>query len=178
MPDWLTHMGIAYVVIWGISKIPELNSKLRAYFWLFIIGMVAPDIERFFTVVAQVIDNAYFTALTFTFITVTHSILGVAIISLFITSFFPHEQQRDTKFIYLTLFIGGLGHLMIDLIMWPWPGMGLNLFYPLAGSEFSYSFHLVWPWNFTPLFITSIILLGTVLIDAISRNFSVFRWQF
>jgi hypothetical protein len=174
MPDWLTHMGIAYLVIWGISKIPRYE-KLRPYFWLFVIGMVSPDIERIFRIVAQEIGNAYFLELSYTFTTVSHSILGVAIISLFITSFFPHE--KDTKFVYLTLFIGGIGHLMTDLIMWPWPGMGINLFYPLAGSDFAYSFHLVWPGGFLPLIIISCILLATVVVDLILRNFSVFNFR-
>lgn len=177
MPDWLAHMGIAYLVIWGISKIPKLDGKLRMYFWFFVIGMVEPDIERIFKIIAQEVGNSYFLALSSTFTSISHSILGVVIISLFIVSFFPHEEKRDTKFIYLALVIGGLGHLMVDLVMWPWPGMGLNLFYPLAGSEFSFSFHLVWPWTFIPLIITSIILLGTVCFDLLQRNFTVFNWR-
>jgi len=175
MPDWLTHMGIAYLVIWGLSKIPKYD-KLRTYFWLFVIGMVGPDIERIFRIVAQEIGNAFFLELSFTFTTVSHSILGVVIISLFITAFFPHD--KDTKLLYLTLFIGGFGHLMVDLIMWPWPGMGINLFYPLAGSEFSFSFHLVWPGGFLPLIVVSSIVLATVCTDLIQRNFTVFKFQF
>jgi len=175
VPDWLTHMGIAYLVIWGISKIPKYEIKWRNYFWLFMIGMVAPDIERIFRLIAQEIGNSFFLNLAYTFATVSHSILGVVIISLFIVSFFPHE--KDLKFIYLALIIGGIGHLLIDMIMWPWPGMGINLFYPLAGSEFSYSFHLVWPGGFVPLIIVSIILLGTVCFDVIQKNFTVFKWR-
>jgi LexA-binding, inner membrane-associated putative hydrolase len=175
MPDWLTHMGIAYLVIWGISKIPKYD-KLRLYFWLFVIGMVAPDIERIIRIVAQEIGNPFFLQLAYAITTVSHSILGVAIISLFITSFFPHE--KNLKRLYLALFIGGIGHLLVDLIMWPWPGMGINLFYPLAGSEFSFSFHLVWPGGFLPLIIVSCIVLATVCIDLILRNFSVFNFKF
>ena len=173
MPDWLTHMGVAYIIIWGISKIPKYESRLRKYFWLFFIGMVSPDIERIFRLIAQQLGNEVFLEFSYIFTTITHSVLGVVIVSLFITSFFPHEN--DTKLIYLTLFIGGMGHLLMDMIMWPWVGMGVNLFYPLTGSEFAYSFHLVWPGGFIPLIITGCIILGTVCVDVVQRNFSVFN---
>lgn len=175
MPDWLTHMGIAYLVIWSISKVPKYD-KLRPYFWLFVIGMVAPDIERIIRIVAEEIGNAFFLQLSYSITTVSHSILGVVIISLFITAFFPHE--KDLKFLYFALFIGGIGHLLVDLIMWPWPGMGIYLFYPLTGSEFAFSFHLVWPGGFLPLIVVSCCVLVTIGIDLIQRNFSVFNFKF
>jgi hypothetical protein len=173
MPDWLTHMGLAYIIIWGISKIPNYGDSLRKYFWFFVIGMVSPDIERVFSIVAEQLGNASFIDIASNFTLITHSILGVLIVSLFITSFFPHEP--DWKYIFLTLFIGGIGHLVADMIMNPWQGYGINLFYPLVGSEFAYSFHLVWPGGFVPLIITSIILLGTLCVDLIQKNFSVFN---
>ncbi|HUY00803.1 MAG TPA: metal-dependent hydrolase [Candidatus Deferrimicrobium sp.] len=176
MPDWLTHMGIAYIVIWGISKMPKYKDSLRKYFWIFVIGMVAPDIERIFKIVAQELGNVTFINIASNFTLISHSILGVLLISLFITAFFPHEP--DCKYIFLPLFIGGMGHLVTDMIMNPWQGMGINLFYPLTGSEFAYSFHLVWPGGFGPLIITGIILLGTVCVDLIQKNFSVFNIQF
>lgn len=173
MPDWLTHMGIAYLVVWGISKMPRYEGRLRKYFWFFIIGMVAPDIERIVRVVAQQLGSGTLMQISYAFTTISHSFLGVLLISLFILSFFPHE--KDTKLIYATLVIGGIGHLLTDMIMWPWAGMGLNLFYPLTGSDFAYSFHLVWPGGFVPLFITAGIILGTVIIDLLQKNFSVFN---
>lgn len=174
MPDWLTHMGVAYIVIWSISK-TKYEASLRKYFWLFVIGMVSPDIERFIRLIAQGLGSQYFINVASSITLITHSILGVVIISLFILSFFHHE--KDIKFIFLTLFIGGMGHLLLDMIMNPWEGMGLSLFYPLTGAEFSYSFHLVWPGGFVPLIITSCIILGTVCVDIIQRNFSVFNFN-
>ena len=176
MPDWLTHMGVAYIIIWGISKIPKYDNKLRKYFWLFVIGMVAPDIERIIRLIAQQLDIKVFIEFSYNITLITHSILGVALVSLFITSFFPHEN--DIKLIYLTLFVGGMGHLLLDMIMWPWVGMGVSLFYPLTGSEFAYSFHLVWAGGFIPLIVTGCIILGTVCVDVIQRNFSVFNYKF
>jgi membrane-bound metal-dependent hydrolase YbcI (DUF457 family) len=174
MPDWLTHMGVAYIIIWGISKSPQ-SDVLKRYFWFFVIGMVAPDIERIFKVIAQFTGSTYFMELSSIFTGLSHSLLGVFIVVCFITAFFPHE--KDTKWIFLALFIGGVGHLVLDMIMFPWKGMGINFFYPLNGPEFAYSFHLVWPGGFVPLYITAAILLGTVIIDLIQKNFTVFRYQ-
>lgn len=175
MPDWLTHMGIGYIIVWVISKIPKYDKRLRKYFWMFIIGMVAPDIERIFRVIAQQIDSSFLMNLSFSFTLITHSIIGAVIVSLFLTAFFPHE--KDTKYIFLTIFFGSIGHLLTDMVMWPWKGMGLSLFYPLTGSEFVYSFHLVWPGGFIPLIITAFIILGTVCIDLVQRNLSVFNFK-
>ena len=98
------------------------------------------------------------------------------IVSLFLTAFFPRE--KDTKYIFLALFIGAMGHLFTDAIMWPWKGMGINFLYPLNGPEFAFSFHLVWPGGIVPLIITGSIVLGTIVIDLVQRNFSVFHLTF
>ena len=143
MPDWLTHMGIAYVIIWGISKAPKYDCRFRKYYWLFMIGMVAPDLDRIIRMVAQLLDFTTLLNLSYSLTYVTHSFLGVALISLFITAFFPRE--KDIKFIYFTVLVGGLGHLAADMIMYPWGGMGQFLLFPLKGAEFAFSFHLVWP---------------------------------
>jgi len=177
VPDWLTHLGIAYFIVWAISKIPKYDGKLRKYYWMFIIGMVAPDIERIFSIVATAIGNPYLQDFFGPITTITHSILGVALVSAFITAFFTKEQ--DTKKIYLTIFIGGIGHLITDMIMWPagW-GYGIPLFYPLFGPEFVVSFGFVWPGGFIPLIITAFILLGTIIVDIFQRNFTVFNYSF
>ena len=163
--------------MWIISKIPSYDKNLRKYYWLFIIGMVAPDIERIFSIVANVIGNPtlqqFFAPITM----ITHSFLGVVLVSAFITAFFTKES--DTKNIYLTLFIGGIGHLITDMVMWPagW-GNGIPLFYPLAGPEFVVSFGFVWPGGFLPLIFTSIILLGTLFVDFFQKRLSVFNYNF
>ncbi|MHA1264768.1 MAG: metal-dependent hydrolase [Candidatus Helarchaeota archaeon] len=176
MPDWLTHLFLGYIIIWGVSKIPKYDQALRKYYWFFIIGMLMPDIERIFSIIANLTNNVLFIEIAAVLTGVFHSILGVLIISLFLTSFFPHEV--DTFRIFLTFFIGGMGHLFTDAIMWPWGGMGINFFYPLNGPEFAFSFHLVWPGGFIPLIITSIMCVGTLIFDLIQRNFTVFRISF
>ncbi|MHA1130741.1 MAG: metal-dependent hydrolase [Candidatus Helarchaeota archaeon] len=176
MPDWLTHFFLGYIIIWGFSKFPKYDNALRKYYWFFIIGMLEPDIERIFSIIANQTSSALFIEISAILTGVFHSILGVFIISLFITSFFPRE--KDTKFIFLALFIGGIGHLLTDAIMWPWKGMGINFLYPLNGPEFAFSFHLVWPGGLIPLIVTSSIVLGTVIFDLITQNFSVFQLNF
>ncbi|NHI93501.1 MAG: metal-dependent hydrolase [Candidatus Lokiarchaeota archaeon] len=177
MPDWLTHLVIGYIIIWAVSKFPTYDVKLRKYYWIFIIGMVAPDIERIFSIIANLIGNSYIQEFFGPITTITHSFLGVLLVSLFITGFFSREQ--DSKNIFLVLIIGGIGHLIMDMIMWPagW-GYGIPLFYPLIGPEFVVSFGFVWPGGFIPLIIASIIFLGTISIDLITKNFTVFKYNF
>jgi len=169
-------MGIAYVIIWGISKVPKYDTRFRKYYWLLMIGMVAPDLDRIIRVVAQFLDFTTLLNLSYSLTYVTHSLLGVALISMFITAFFPRE--KGIKFIYLAVLFGGFGHLIADLIFYPWVGMGQYLLFPLTGSEFAFSFHLVWPGGLIPLYITAAFVLGTVIIDLIQRNFSVFSYNF
>ncbi len=176
MPDWLTHLGIGYILIWIISMIPKYDESLRKYYSFFIIGMVAPDMERIISIIASLIGNPVFQEIAWIFTTISHSLLGGTIISLFILGFFTREN--DTKKIYFVLLIGGVGHLVLDMIMWPWQGFGINWFYPLVGPEFAFSFHLVWPGGFEPLIITGIVLLGTIVIDLIRKHFSVFNYGF
>jgi len=176
MPDWLTHLGIGYIIVWIISRIPSYDEKLRKYYWMFIIGMVAPDIERIFSIIANAIGNPYVQQLFGPITMITHSILGVVLVSAFITAFFNREE--DTKKIYLAVFIGGIGHLITDMVMWPagW-GNGIPLFYPLVGPEFVVSFGFVWPGGFIPLIITSIILVGTLIIDLFQKKLVVFNYD-
>jgi hypothetical protein len=176
MPDWLTHFFVGYIIIWSISKVPKYDNSLRKYYWFFIIGMLAPDIERLFSIIANQTGSTFFMEISAVLTGVFHSIIGVLIVSLFLTSFFPRE--KDTKYIFLALFVGGMGHLLTDAIMWPWRGMGINFLYPLNGPEFAFSFHLVWPGGIVPLIVTGSIVLGTIMIDLVQRNFSVFHLTF
>lgn len=140
------------------------------------IGTVAIDLDRIIRMVAQLLDFTTLLNLSYSLTYVTHSFLGVALVSLFITAFFPRE--KDIKWIYLTFVVGGLSHLLLDMIMYPWAGMGQYLFFPLTGSEFAYSFHLVWPGGFIPLYVTAVLVFVTVVVDLIQRNFSVFHFKF
>ena len=97
MPDCLTHFFVAYAIIWVFSKIPKYDKPLRKYYWFFVIGMLAPDIERLINIIAQQLGNSTFIGLSWVISGICHSILGVLIISLFVTSFFPHEKDSITR---------------------------------------------------------------------------------
>ncbi len=169
LPDWLTHIGVAYLIIWLISKIDKYDSKCRAYYIFFFIGSVMPDLERILALTAELFQNYQlkeFFIVVFT--TSFHTILGVICVSLAMTSFFPNENH---KLVYLSFLLGGLLHLLLDGMMWPWSGMGLFLFFPfLTGPRGAFSFHLAWPESLVPLIITSIAVGLTLIIDLIQKK--------
>jgi len=70
-----------------------------------------------------------------------HSILGVFLLTIFIGSFFPKEPPTRTFILLLT---GGLLHLLLDMMMWPW-GAAYPLLFPLTGVKYVYNFGLLWP---------------------------------
>ena len=128
-----------------------------------------PDLERILALVAEFIQNyelKNFFSIVFT--TGFHTIIGVLCVSLAMTSFFPNENQKS---VYFSFLFGGLFHLLLDSIMWPWPNMGLILFYPFfTGPRATFSFHLVWPGGFIPLIIISIGVGITLIIDFIQKK--------
>jgi hypothetical protein len=169
MPDWLSHIGFTYLIIWIISRIDKYDKKCRKYYLFFLIGGVMPDLERIFALIADLINNYQlkeFFSVVFT--SGFHTILGVSCIAIAMTSFFPKE---DSKKVFISFLLGGLSHLLLDGIMWPWPNMGLVLFYPfLTGPRGSFSFHLVWPGGFVPLIVISMVVALTLVIDAIQKK--------
>ncbi|MFX0139902.1 MAG: metal-dependent hydrolase [Candidatus Hodarchaeota archaeon] len=168
-PDWLAHAGTAYLIIWLISKLNKYDIKCRKYYIFFLIGSIMPDLERILALTAEFFQNYQlkeFFMVVFT--TSFHTILGVICVSLALTSFFPNESQ---KLVYFSFILGGLLHLLLDGMMWPWHGMGLVLFYPfLTGPRGTYSFHLAWPESLVPLIITSIGVGVTLIIDFIQKK--------
>ncbi|MHA1385545.1 MAG: metal-dependent hydrolase [Candidatus Helarchaeota archaeon] len=169
MPDWLAHIGFAYLIIWGISKVDRYDAKFRKYYLFFFIGGVMPDLERIFALTAEFIHNyqlkEFFSAVL---TSSSHTILGVIVLSLALTSFFTEENP---KWVFIAFFFGGMAHLLLDAIMWPWPNMGLLLFYPfLVGPRFTYSFHLVWPGGFLPLIVISCAVGISLIIDIIQKK--------
>lgn len=168
LPDWLTHIGVTYLIIWMISKITKLDIKCRKYYPFFLIGGVMPDIERILSLISEFenyhLKEFFSVILTSGF----HTIMGILCLALALTSFFPNEK---IKLVYISLVLGGLFHLLIDLIMWPWPDMGLILFYPfLNGPRFTFSFHLVWPGGFEPLIFTSVGVALSIIVDGIQKK--------
>ncbi|MFX1449697.1 MAG: metal-dependent hydrolase [Promethearchaeota archaeon] len=169
IPDWLTHIGVIYLIIWSLSKIEKFDLKCRKYYIFFLIGGVMPDLERILALVAEFIGEYQlkeFFSVVFT--SGFHTILGVVCVSFAMVSFFPNE---NTKLVFTSFLLGGLTHLLLDLIMWPWPNMGLVLFYPFfTGPRATFSFHLVWPGGFIALIIISVSVVITLIIDFFQKK--------
>lgn len=128
-----------------------------------------PDLERILALTAEFFQNYQLKEFFITvFTTSFHTILGVICVSLAMISFFPNENH---KLVYFSFILGGFFHLLLDGMMWPWPGMGLVLFYPfLTGPRGTFSFHLAWPESLVPLIITSIVVGVTFIIDFIQKK--------
>ena len=133
------HLTIAYI----LCRIVGLNYKYRV---LFLIGALMPDFERLMSLIGIVIGSIrvelfFIKMLTQPF----HSIFGVFLLSGFLGSFFPNEPPIKT---YVLLFAGGLLHLFLDIMMWPW-GAGYPLLFPLKGAKYIYNLGLIWPGDIT-----------------------------
>ncbi|MHA1144552.1 MAG: metal-dependent hydrolase [Candidatus Helarchaeota archaeon] len=162
MPDWVAHICISFIIIWVLGK-TRLNSH-RGYFNLFMLGSVMPDLERPLSYLFSfVFENVPFLHGIFysTFCSLFHTLVGVFIISLVLTSFFPDD---NAKLVYFSFAIGGVLHLLLDSIMWPWPGMGIQWFWPIP---WRFSFLLVWPGDPFPLIISGTIALILIGVDLI-----------
>ena len=166
MPDWMAHICVAYIIIWIISK-TRFDKKVKNYYSIFILANLLPDLERPFSYLIRYLLEGQDQLLDFWSCIISsmfHSIIGVAIISLFLTSFFTKD---DWKKIYIVFFLGGIGHLLLDMVMWPWVGMGMGLFKPIPLDQGLFSFHLVWPGSFLPVIISGSIAIILILIDLI-----------
>jgi membrane-bound metal-dependent hydrolase YbcI (DUF457 family) len=177
MPDWVTHICVAFIIVWILSK-TKFDDQIKKYYSIFILGNLIPDLERPFSYLIRFLfaDQELALELAYGIISsMFHTIIGVAIICLFLTSFFP---KNNWKKIYLVFFIGGIGHLLLDMIMWPWPGMGIALFNPLPLDQPFFSFHLVWTGGFIPLIISASIALILIAIDLIFyKKFFIYEFK-
>jgi len=152
IPDWISHLCFTYI----LSRVIRLDIKTRP---IFLIGALLPDFERFMTLLSRYIgsqsaEQFFIRMLSQPF----HSLLGIFLLSIFISTFFTKEKMRPT---FLLLFVGGLTHILLDMLMWPWGG-GYSLLFPLLGTNYKYGFGLIWPGNTTLpviLSITTIFLL-------------------
>ncbi|MHA1229803.1 MAG: metal-dependent hydrolase [Candidatus Helarchaeota archaeon] len=174
IPDWVAHICTAYIIIWLISK-TKFDNKLKRYYSIFILGNLIPDLERPFSYLIKFLFSNQQELLEFWYSIISsmfHTIIGVIILSLFLSSFFPKE---DWKKISIVFFLGGIGHLLLDMVMYPWQGLGLSLLDPIPLEQPNFSWHLVWPGSFLPMIISSIIASILILIDLIFfRRFFIY----
>lgn len=173
MPDWVAHICISFIVVWILGK-TKLDAH-QEYFSIFILGSLMPDLERPFRylfdfIFVTILDSGTLNNLSQSIVcSLFHTLIGVFIIAIFLTSFFPRDNSKN---IFLAFVCGGVFHLLLDSIMWPWHGQGIQWFWPLP---LRFSFHLVWPGDLSPLIISGIISLILIGIDlAVFKRFYIY----
>ena len=155
MPDVFTHLMVGA----SVALLIRSDDK-RAEQMLIILGAVLIDIER---PISWLLEGTEFEwiALGSAF----HSILGAIVLSYFAAACFVIE---DTTFKnkFLLILLGCSSHLLLDMVMYPWPELGVPLLYPL---KINFSFNLLWPdfWWY-PLFGITMFLL-TISIRYLNR---------
>jgi len=161
VPDVFTHLLV------GISLALLIRTDgPRSEQMLIVLGAVLIDIERPLSwLLADTPFNWIGLGSAF------HSILGAVVLSYFAAACFDLDNS-DFKERFKLVLLGCGSHLLLDMVMYPWAELGLQLLYPL---KISFSFHLLWPdfWLF-PIF------GGTVLSTVLCiRYFSRFqsRWR-
>ncbi|MHA1907864.1 MAG: metal-dependent hydrolase, partial [Candidatus Thorarchaeota archaeon] len=90
-----------------------------------------------------------------------------ALVLAYITASSFQDKTLPTKRRFFLIFLGALSHLVLDMTMYPWEELGIQLFYPVP---IRFSFHIFWPdYIFYPIF--GIIALGiSLLFYQLSRN--------
>lgn len=122
MPDWLVHLGFAYVMA-RLIKIRNLK--------LFFLGSLLPDLSRlalYFTDFAhldQISSHLYFMSF--------HTPFMAALVALVISLF-----SENFKKCFFLIFLGAIFHLALDLTQYR-IGNGVLLFYPFSFRQFYFS---------------------------------------
>jgi len=150
VPDVLTHLLVGI----SIALLIRMNGPSSEQM-LIVLGAVLIDIERPISWLLEV-TPFYWIDLGSAF----HSILGAIVLSYFAAACFKMETNvfKDR---FKLLLIGCASHLLLDLVMYPWAELGLQLLYPM---KIPFSFHLLWPdFSWFPL-IGIILLLGSLSI--------------
>ena len=119
MPDWIVHLGFAYIMARLI--------KLR-YLKLFFLGSILPDIGR---VALYFTDFAHLNPISSSsYVAVFHTPFMAALVASVISSF-----SENFKKCWVLIFLGAIFHLALDLTQYR-IGNGVLLFYPISFKQF------------------------------------------
>jgi hypothetical protein len=138
MPDTFTH-----IVIPGLFR---RYFKAPLMVPLVLIGTVTPDYLREFCIL-------FMPASWYSSVMVFHSLAGVMLSSLFLSSFFYKDKR---KMVFYSLLVGQLLHLTFDSVLFYQCGGPLYLFLPIWKS---YSFALIPEPDWIYIFYFSLIIL-------------------
>ncbi len=119
MPDWVVHLGFAYIMA-RLIKLRDLK--------LFFLGSILPDIGR---VALYFTDLAHLNPISSSsYVAVFHTPFMVALVASVISSF-----SKNFKKCWVLIFLGAIFHLALDLTQYR-IGNGVLLFYPISFKQF------------------------------------------
>lgn len=146
MPDVLTHFMIGASLAFLVRMDGPRSEQM-----LIVLGSILLDIER---PLSWALSYTPFNWIELS--SGFHSIIGALVLACFAAICFELETTDFRTRFYLLL-IGCTSHLLLDLIMYPWKELGLQLLYPLKER---FSLHLLWPdFLWYPLFGLSLLLI-------------------
>ena len=150
MPDWVVHLGFAYVMA-RLIKMRDLK--------LFFLGSLVPDISRIglyfasFFHLNQISSHLYFAPF--------HTPFVAALVACLISSF-----SKNFKKCFFLIFLGAILHLALDLTQYR-VGNGVLLFYPFSFRQFYFS--LFWSGDNVSIFLR-ILAIGVLLICLLEKR--------
>ena len=119
MPDWVVHLGFAYIMA-RLIKLRDLK--------LFFLGSILPDIGR---VALYFTDLAHLNPISSSsYVAVFHTPFMAALVASVISSF-----SENFKKCWVLIFLGAIFHLALDLTQYR-IGNGVLLFYPISFKQF------------------------------------------
>ncbi len=107
MPDWITHLGIAYLLARGLG--------IRENRGLVYIGALLPDLFKLFLPLGMLVGFASDGFFIGNYFAPFHTVFGVLLSGLFVSSFF--EEWRGS---YRLIMLGAFSHLLADALLYPW----------------------------------------------------------
>ncbi|MEE8403207.1 MAG: hypothetical protein V3R93_05595 [Candidatus Hydrothermarchaeaceae archaeon] len=114
MPDWISHLLIGYIAI----NLMGIKNRKVVY-----IGTLLPDVFKIYTPISQIFGIE--SELILNFFAPPHTVFGVLLTGLFISSFFGEWRRA-----YALVLLGAFSHLAADSLLYPW-GSDMWSLYPL-----------------------------------------------
>ncbi len=150
MPDWIVHLGFAYIMA-RLIKLKDLK--------LFFLGSLLPDVSRIalyftdFAHLSPISSSSYFAAF--------HTPFMAALVTSVISSF-----SKNFKKCFFLIFLGAIFHLVLDLTQYR-IGNGVLLFYPFSFRQLS--FNLFWSGDNVSLLLR-ILAIGVLVICLLEKR--------
>ena len=133
MPDWITHIAVAY----SVAVLARIKKRE-----LVVLGTLLPDIFKIFIPVGAFLGygQAFFMG---NYFAPFHTVLGVILSSTLVSTFFSDHRRVLTL-----LLLGAVTHLVMDSLLYPF-GYENWFFWPFLTFEAK---GVIWPDSFlTPL---------------------------